>query len=317
MYALIIVAVAVLSSLLTAIFFNRRNKTAYNRLNAMLDAANDHTFTETSFDETRLSQIESKMNRFLTASTSGEQNINREKDRIKQLISDISHQTKTPIANVLMYVELLRESGEDRSPGMELTRQITQQAEKLNFLIQALIKTSRMEAGIIHVHPQVGRIHELLQRTVAQVEKDANLKRIRLQINCAEDITAVYDSKWTEEALFNILDNSIKYTPEQGRITVSAITYELFTRIDITDTGIGIEEEEINLIFKRFYRSPDVGQVAGVGIGLYLAREIITMQQGYIKVSSTFAKGSTFSVFLPRESVRSKSVKIDRFQKDV
>lgn len=316
MYVIVAVVVAAIASSLTAFIYNRNNKAMFNQMNSMLDKAINNTFAESSYDETMLSQMETKLNRFLIASTTGERDISREKDRIKMLISDISHQTKTPIANILLYVQLLQEQEQTGSPTTDLSSQIAQQSEKLNFLIQALIKTSRMEAGIIYVNPQPNRIKDLIQRTVAQVEEQAQLKRIMLNIECEEGLTAIFDPKWTEEALFNIVDNSIKYTPEQGMITISTTAYELFIRMDITDTGIGMEEYEINQIFKRFYRSPQVSQVEGVGIGLYLTREIITMQKGYIKVSSAVQKGSTFSIFLPREPSPSKSFNTDRFPKE-
>lgn len=316
MYVIVTVVVAAIASSLTAFIYNRNNKAMFDQLNSMLDTANNNTFSESSYDETLLSQIETKLNRFLIASTTGERDISREKDRIKMLISDISHQTKTPIANILLYVQLLQEQEKEDSPTAELTNQIVQQSKKLNFLIQALIKTSRMEAGIIHVNTGTNRVEDLIRRTVAQVEEQAQLKHINLNIECEEGLTAIFDPKWTEEVLFNIVDNSIKYTSEQGMITISTTAYELFIRMDITDTGIGMEEQEINQIFKRFYRSPQVGQVEGVGIGLYLAREIITMQKGYIKVSSAVQKGSTFSIFLPRELSPTKSFNTVRFPKE-
>ena len=113
------------------------------------------------------------------------------------------------------------------------------------------------------------------------------------------DAFAVFDFKWTEEALANIVDNAIKYT-EHGTITISAVSYEMFARIDISDTGSGIPETEQAKIFARFYRSNSVQKQEGVGIGLYLARQIISGEGGYIKVASVPGKGSTFSIFLPK-----------------
>lgn len=300
LYVLAAVVGAVITGGLMMAIYHHKSKVMLDRLNMMLDAAMNTSFKETYYDETRLSQIETKLYRFVNASTIGERDMNREKDRINMLISDISHQTKTPIANILLYAQLLQEQEQEGGSTMGMTDQIAQQSEKLNFLIQSLIKTSRMEAGMIDVHPQANRMKDVIHRAVAQVEEQAQLKSIALHHYIEDDTMALCDPKWTEEALFNILDNSIKYTPEHGIVTISTTTYELFTRIDIKDTGIGIEEHEINQIFKRFYRSPQVGQVEGVGIGLYLAREIITMQKGYIKVNSAPQEGSTFSIFLPK-----------------
>ena len=113
------------------------------------------------------------------------------------------------------------------------------------------------------------------------------------------DISAAFDMKWTAEALANIVDNATKYT-EHGTITISAVSYEMFARIDISDTGTGIPESEQAKIFARFYRSNSVQKQEGVGIGLYLARQIISGEGGYIKVASVPGKGSTFSIFLPK-----------------
>ena len=113
------------------------------------------------------------------------------------------------------------------------------------------------------------------------------------------DAFAVFDFKWTAEALANIVDNAIKYT-ERGTIRISAVSYEMFARIDISDTGSGIPETKQAKIFARFYRSKSVREQEGVGIGLYLSRQIISGEGGYIKVASVPGKGSAFSIFLPK-----------------
>ena len=140
----------------------------------------------------------------------------------------------------------------------------------------------------------------LLESAALGVLKKAQNRSVTLIMDVPQNLSACFDLKWTAEALYNILDNALKYTPPGGEIRVTAQAYELFCRIDVSDTGIGISEDEIPKIFSRFYRSSAVSQEEGVGIGLYLSREIITLQGGYIKVSSEPGKGSCFSVFLPR-----------------
>lgn len=305
-----------ISAVLVALHYTRKKKVLVQRLNQMLDAVMANSFEEHSYDETVLSQIESKMKRFLSSYVIAEHALSRERDQIKMLISDISHQTKTRIANIVLYVQLLQEQGGGESEAQELTNQIALQSEKLNFLIQALIKTSRMETGMIDLTTQHYSVNQLIQHTLTQVVEQAQQKQINLQVHMEGEVEAVFDPKWTEEALFNMLDNSIKYTGAQGTVTISAQSYEMFTRIDISDTGIGMSEQEINRIFQRFYRSPQVNQIEGVGIGLYLSREIISKQQGYIKVKSELKKGSTFSVFLPRKKSSRESFRKERFQKE-
>ena len=128
---------------------------------------------------------------------------------------------------------------------------------------------------------------------------NAEQKKIAVTVDCPETVTAAHDRKWTTEALFNILDNAVKYTPEGGKIHVSVVCWEMYVKIDISDTGIGIPEQHQGTIFKRFYREDGVHDAPGIGIGLYLTREIITRQGGFIRVASEVGTGSTFSVFLP------------------
>ncbi len=267
-------------------------------LDRMIDSAIDDTFTEHTFTEKKLSKIESKTYRYLSSGNTSLRQINAEKDSIKTLISDISHQTKTPVSNILLYSQLLKESPCLDDSTRRLASQIEEQTEKLSFLTASLIKASRLENGIINVTPKENSIRKLVECVDCSDAADA--KGIRWQIDPIPDCSAVFDFKWTLEAISNIVDNAVKYTPAGGAITISAREYEMFARIDIADTGIGMSEEETAKIFTRFYRSPEVRDERGVGIGLYLAREIVAKEGGYIKVTSSKGTGSVFSVFLPK-----------------
>ena len=177
---------------------------------------------------------------------------------------------------------------------------IAAQAEKLQTLIEALVKTSRLETGILVLHPEEGMLSPLVKRAAAQYIPKAETKGITLTLGQTEG-DACFDPKWTEEALCNLLDNAVKYTPSKGTVTVDVKNYELFSAIRVADTGPGILEEDQAKIFSRFYRSADAYQAEGVGIGLYLTRQIARKQGGYVKVESEPGKGSTFSLYLPRE----------------
>ncbi len=271
-----------------------------SRLNQMIDNAIGGNPIENGFDETKMSALETKLSHYLAANSATKAQLAEEKNKINQLISDISHQTKTPIANILLYAEILQESNlSDREH--QCVKALVGQAEKLNFLIASLVKTSRLETGIIAVAPKLNGIQPLLDTVMGQALPKAQNKGVSLTCQSMQ-ANAVFDPKWTAEALYNIVDNAIKYTPKGGKVCVAVAKYELFVRIDIKDTGIGISEDETASIFTRFYRSPRVGEEEGVGIGLYLAREVISSEGGYIKVQSELGKGSTFSVFLPIDS---------------
>ena len=263
----------------------------------MLDTAMEGTYSETQFDESRLSALETKFANYLSSSEISAQNVKVEKDKIKTLIADISHQTKTPIANLLLYSELIAEQDLPEEMRSNI-RIIQQQTEKLRFLIDSLVKLSRLENGILTLSPRQQAVGPMLEEIQRQYLSKAQKKGLQLQL-IATEARATFDRKWTAEALGNLIENAIKYTP-CGSVTLKAMEYELFTRIDVTDTGIGIEESEQPKIFARFYRSETVREDEGVGIGLYLAREIISGEGGYIKLISQKGKGSTFSVFLPR-----------------
>lgn len=270
------------------------------RLDQMLDSALENTFEENAFDESRLSALETKLHHFLSASRARSSRTVSERDQVQTLIGDISHQTKTPIANLRLYSDLLAEQSGLPESAQLLADEIGRQSAKLDFLIQSLIKASRLENGIVQVSPETSAMDVLLESAALGVLKKAQNRSVTLIMDVPQNLSACFDLKWTAEALYNILDNALKYTPAGGEIRVTAQAYELFCRIDVSDTGIGISEDEIPKIFSRFYRSSAVSQEEGVGIGLYLSREIITLQGGYIKVSSEPGKGSCFSVFLPR-----------------
>lgn len=176
---------------------------------------------------------------------------------------------------------------------------IRSQTDKLDFLFQALVKTSRLETGAIRLEKKNGLLFDTLAQAMSGIVYGAEKKNISVTVDCPEDLYLLHDSKWTAEAIFNLLDNAVKYTPAGGKISVSVEQWEMYVKLDVIDTGKGISESNQASIFRRFYREEKVHDEPGVGIGLYLAREIISMQGGYIKVTSEVGKGSTFSVFLP------------------
>lgn len=274
-----------------------KTKSIIDRLNKMIDHAIEEKPIESSFDESKMSALETKLSHYLAMNSASKIQLIEEKLRINELISDISHQTKTPLSNILLYSQLLEEENLSENQRRCITA-LVEQAEKLNFLIVSLIKTSRLENGVIQVVPKQNDIMIILNSLIREVAPKVEKKKINF-ICQQTDACATFDLKWTMEALYNILDNAIKYTPMGGTITMTVTAYQMFVKIDIIDTGIGISEEDTPKIFSRFYRSNSVSEEEGVGIGLYLAREIISSQGGYIKVKSILNEGSTFSVYLP------------------
>lgn len=291
-------AAAFLCALIYAVYQKRYVRRTLNNLDSMIIKALDGEFSEDDYDESLKSSIEAKFARYLAASSKSFNGVKEEKERIKTLISDISHQTRTPVANIRLYTQLLGEQnlGEESRDCLEA---LESQTEKLQILIEALVKTSRLETGILELHTKPESLKNIVERAVEQYKPKAEEKNIKLEA-FTSDISAVCDAKWTEEAVCNLLDNAVKYTPDGGNITVRMSEYEIFCRIDVTDDGNGISEEEQPKIFGRFYRGKDVYNKQGVGIGLYLTRQIVSNEGGYMKVISSEENGSTFSIFLQK-----------------
>lgn len=269
------------------------------RLDDMLNEAMEGTFEESRYDETELSRLESRWKQYFSASRMSMEQTGREKENMKALVSDISHQTKTPLSNILLYSDLLME----RTRGGEtyhLAEQIHAQTEKLSFLIQALVKMSRLESDVLEVIPVRQEARELVRRAAEEAEAAAERKDIELQWEAPEGMACCYDLKWTLEALGNIVDNAVKYSPRGSKVAITVREFEFYVCIEVKDEGVGISESEKAQIFGRFYRSPRVQQEEGIGIGLYLAREIVKKEKGYIKVMAREGKGSTFGLYLPK-----------------
>ena len=252
-------------------------------------------------EESLFYKINHRLARLYEVLRENREGIAKERADLQELISDISHQVKTPISNLKMVNATLLEQPMPEEKQREFLQASGGQLEKLDFLMQAMIKTSRLETGVISLERKMQPIYDTLAAALGGILLNAERKNIHVSVDCPADIVLAHDRKWTSEAMFNILDNAVKYTSAGGDIQVSVQSWEFYVKIDITDSGKGIAESRQGMIFKRFYREEEVHDIEGIGIGLYLAREIITMQGGYIKLTSTVGHGSTFSVFLPHE----------------
>ena len=225
--------------------------------------------------------------------------VEEERQELQALVSDISHQVKTPVSNLKMVTDTLLTRPVTETERIDFIQGVRSQTDKLDFLFQALVKTSRLETGVIRLEKKPGRIYDTVAQAMSGIVYAADNKQIGVSVDCPENLTVAHDSKWTAEALFNLLDNAVKYTPAGGKITVTVEKWEMYAEIKVADTGKGISESNQAAIFRRFYREEEVHEQPGVGIGLYLARKIVTKQGGYIKVVSELGSGSAFSIMLP------------------
>lgn len=250
------------------------------------------------YEDTLTARIRGKFMQYYDLMSEGRRQSRQDKQVIQELVSDISHQVKTPIANLQMFIGILQSHDLSSEKRGEFLGTMVEQINKLDFLLQSLIKMSRLETGTFALHIERTSLYDTIAQTLNGIWARAEAKQIQLSVECDNNITARHDGKWTAEALGNVLDNAVKYTPAGGSIRISVRPWQFYTRVDIADTGMGIPEEQCNQVFKRFWRSETAAAQEGVGLGLYLAQEIITRQRGYISVKSVPGEGSVFSVYL-------------------
>ena len=261
------------------------------------------SFDISSDEEGIMSQITTglyQMSRRMDMSLS---KLNKEKENIKSLVTDISHQIKTPVSSIKLFNSILIEDkGINESDKMEFLSTVNDEVMKLQWLTDSLIKVSRLEVGMIEIKKENKSIKDTIYQAVESVYIKAAHKSIEINVEPFEEIFAFHDVKWTKEAITNVLENAVKYTEENGNINVSIINMEFYCRIDIEDNGIGIPSKEFNDIFKRFFRgsSKIVQKAEGSGVGLYLTRKILEEQGGNIIVDSILGQGTKFSLFLQK-----------------
>lgn len=253
---------------------------------------------ERPYEDSVTAKVQGKLLQYYDIMNEGKVQSQRDKQTIQELVSDISHQVKTPIANIQMFTGILQQHQLTEEKRAEFLGTMASQINKLDFLMQSLIKMSRLETGTFVLHMEEAPLDKTIAQAISTVWAKADQKNIRLSVECAQSITVQHDPKWTAEALGNILDNGVKYTPDGGSISVSVRPWQFYTRIDISDTGMGIPAEHYNDVFQRFYRTQEAANQEGVGLGLYLANGIIMRQKGYISVKSNYGEGTTFSVYL-------------------
>ena len=263
--------------------------------------------TETDYMKTGIhSQITEQLERLGNAFGRLKSGLVEEKENTKALVTDISHQLKTPVAALSMCFELLEDSDVTDEEHAEFASRGSREIKKLKYLTGTLTNLSRMEAGMIQIHPEQASLKETLVRAVNGVYLKANTKDIEIEMEDFEDMQLPHDTKWTAEAFANVLDNAVKYSPDGTKVWIRVSPQLSYIFVEIEDEGIGIPKEEYQNIFKRFYRGsrPEVESCEGAGVGLYLVRQILEEQGGSIRVVAGKTCGTIFQMMLPKKTYR-------------
>lgn len=271
----------------------------YRRVDELLDRVlNQEVIVDSDVKEGEYSALVSKIKQIQDVLENHARSAETEKKQVKSLVSNMSHQLKTPLANLSLYAEILGKNELSQEQKNEFFSKMQRQIEKLSWMVESLSKMVKLEQNLDDFEVKNTKIRQTILEAVDTVYEKLEKKEIHFDMESFEDRFLYHNRKWTVEVLVNLLENAMKYTERGGFISIRVKAYEFYTEIQISDNGRGIRQEELTDIFKRFYRSPEVENIEGSGIGLYLSNLILEKEKGYITVVSEYGKGSCFSVFL-------------------
>lgn len=292
----IILAILLILAICYGIYQKRKT---YRMIDRLLDSVlSQEMIVYSEVEEGEFSALVSKIRQIQEVLENRAKSADSEKEQVKSLVSNMSHQLKTPLANLSLYAEILGQGEIAPERKAEFANKMQRQIEKLNWLVESLSKMVKLEQNIDGFEAKNTPIRQTILDAIDTVYEKVAKKALYLNLEPFEDRSLYHNRKWTVEVFVNLLENAIKYTDKGGAISIHVKSYELYTEIQFSDNGRGIHKEELTDIFKRFYRSPEVENMEGSGIGLYLANLILEKEKGYITVTSEYGKGSCFSVFL-------------------
>ena len=275
--------------------------------------------------ETLLSKISHQLSRLQSMTKGYHARLEQDRDSIKKLITEIAHQMRTPLANIETYLDFLQDEDLSREEQKSYLKAVMLSEKKIHFLAESFIKMSRLEHRIIQIRPMDTDLLLTLSEAVSQAEEKARRRGLRICTRFPETLFHPHDADWLGEAVFNLLDNAVKYSPpgsggeilpdtqrderenrlpgtgqmEGTEILLGAEQNEMFVRIWVSDHGIGIEEGDEARVFQRFYRGSNAGKTEGFGLGLYLTREIVLLHGGFVKLKRE-KDGTCMEIYLER-----------------
>ena len=270
-----ILSAGCVSGVLFGMYEYRRRKKLYRETDRMLESILEgDPILVSDLKEGEVSALSGTIRKIQEMQEMSVSQAEEEKEQVKSLISNMSHQLKTPLANIRMYEEILREENQDAETREKFLAKMQTQSEKLEWILNSLFKMVKLEQNVMGFEVTMCPIRKTILDAVNLVYEKAARKQIPIKTGYIPDLFLYHNAKWTSEVFANLLENAVKYTSEGGAIQIDLKQYEMYAEIRITDTGIGIRKEEMPRIFQRFYRSKDVENLEGSGIGLYLSRLI-------------------------------------------
>ncbi len=236
------------------------------------------------------------INEMATILSAHAENQKQTKEFLQDIISDVSHQIKTPLSALKMYHEIIENHKDDAATVSSFTEKSQREIKRMEDVIYTLLKLARLDAGIIQMEKVPENLSVLMQDVLERFETWAKREQKTIMLSGKEDVVLLCDALWVSEAIGNIIKNALEHTESGSHIKVKWSQSPLMTQIEIYDDGKGIHPEDLYNIFKRFYRSRFSSDVHGIGLGLPLAKSIVEAHGGTISVTSTPGTGTTFTL---------------------
>ena len=269
--------------IVTEIYRYRRLQKLSADLDRLLISGTPQPITE--YNEGELSILANQVQKLTLRLTEAAEVVEADKKYLADSLADISHQLRTPLTAMNLTTTMLRSENLTDAKRMELTGELRSLLTRTDWLVETLLKISKLDAGTVKLAKDTVAVSELISRSAAPVAIPMELRNQTLIVNCGEE-RFTGDLVWSAEALGNILKNCMEHTPEGGTITVTAQETALYTQIEVTDTGCGIDPKDIPHLFERFYKGSNAA-ANSYGIGLALARTIITAQNGTVQAMNS------------------------------
>ncbi|MBW9157583.1 HAMP domain-containing sensor histidine kinase [Clostridium tagluense] len=298
-YSIILIFIIMATTLFTLNYF--QYSFFYKRIRSLTFAAKkvvegDYDIAINENKEGDFSKLANSFNFMRGIIRSNLSELRREKQFLVELLSDISHQLKTPLSSVILYNDIMITKQLPSKQREDFLLNNQNQLEKMNWLIKNILKLAKLDAKAIEIVKEKQSLNETLQDAIDALESKAYDAQVVIDFKEKEEIDFKHDRLWLEEALINIIKNGIEHTPRGGTIDLELLENPLYTRITIEDTGEGINEADLPNIFKRFYKAKTSKKSDSIGIGLALSKSIVEAHNGMIEVRSKVEVGTRFII---------------------